>query len=742
MTTANTELASSRRSADPLHAWTASASFGIGSTGGAADRRSLFAAAGTAWDQRRMPAPDEARSSDYPFSYDVSDGHLLAAIDEQGMARRIVLGTGRHSVAGVSIPGVYVEKEFAFAEGRFGVQVEGADAHESTFLDDVVPLFTAHVGELIVRQAVHVRRTGSSSALRATVFVQNPSAEKQNVTMGLVAEPCGSIAQVPITIAWLDSWRSRRRPVRVEAGETVVVAFEITTGSERKLTVSGEEELLNELGATVARLRGRYGALKIAGGQWYADFMVRCAELCRQSSLHDASGASIGSFWGSNANPIPDVWTRDLFYTALSSAQFDATDACTTIDFLAGCALPERPWGKENETDPREDGLSHSLGNAVCAISLAGFAAQTFGTDRVFAGARKLADHCRTVANALLGARPRPGELYPSHYISDGPSRGDFHTGSNVLAWHALCVLGSFATRLGIDNRTQREIADLAADLAHTIRERCVAETPSGTAYVEGVNRDGTVIAGHDGEESDLTLAPSYGFTRRFDPAIIRHARLAFTQANPYYDAGAGGVTFWDWDDYNGVTFPAYIHALASASRPAELNEPLEAIRRLTDLDGSLWWWPHPHRADDPYAVKRGLGKCGWCAGAFVQRFVHDILGIDREADRRRVLVSPATPWREYHWRSLPFLNGLIDIEYQERTTSVTLRVHNSTAEQLHVVLEAPVPEGALIEDIRANGENERYRAQILTEGTRAVVRSTRLVEPGCAHELSVQLSK
>ncbi|WP_336647312.1 hypothetical protein [Microbacterium sp. MMO-32] len=664
---------------------------------------------------------------------------MLAAIDAQGLARRVVRGEGMRSVEGASIPGVYVEKDFGYVEGAFGVLVGGAASTSSTLLSEVVPAFVTREDGLTVRRILSIEQwAGGEPALRCTVVVDNSSDRDRDVSLALI----GDATKGSLGAAWMDGVAESQRTLSVPAGRLAVCAAEFAFEYQpENVSTPDAESLLEAVDRRIRCLSDRYGDLRIEGGGWFADFLVRSAELARQSSLHAADGSSIGSFWGSNATPIPDVWTRDLFYTAMSSAQFDLDDAIGTIDFLARTALPRAPWGKENEVDPRDDGLSHSLGNAASAVALAGLTAETFGADEVFTRARHLRDHGDELAWVLLGQRPAPGELYPSHYISDGPSRGDFHTGSNVLAWYALTVLARYAERFGIDESRARDLSAVAADLRESLDRRCVVDEGTGRSFVEGVNRDGSVVAGHDGEESDLTLASSYGFAGRFDPRVVRHAQQAFTAANPYYDEGAGGVTFWDWDDYNGVTFPAYIHKLASASSEADLLSPLEDIRRLTDLDGSLWWWPLSHRNPDSSHVKRGLGKCGWCAGAFVQRFVHDIFGVRRHADSKSVVFSPAMPWRSARWDRLPFLTGSIDVAYDTIEHHVQTRLRNNAESTLTVTLEAPVPVGCVVEDIRVNGENGRYQSAILDEFGRVVVRAVEDIEPGQDLVLDVRVS-
>ncbi len=48
-------------------------------------------------------------------------------------------------------------------------------------------------------------------------------------------------------------------------------------------------------------------------------------------------------------------------------------------------------------------------------------------------------------------------------------------------------------------------------------------------------NKDGSFVQGHDGEESETTLVPFYGFCKADDPMLLHHASLAMTKENPLY---------------------------------------------------------------------------------------------------------------------------------------------------------------------------------------------------------------
>jgi hypothetical protein len=447
-------------------------------------------------------------------------------------------------------------------------------------------------------------------------------------------------------------------------------------------------------------------------------------------------GDLAGSFWGSNANPLPDVWTRDFGYSALGLLDSHPDLAGKAIDFLARYGLPEAPWEREAEIHPEATGLQHSVGNACLAVVLADLFAQRHGIEALGAATASLHDHVSQLASALLAEEPGPEGLYRTLYISDGPSRGDFHIGSNILAWKAATALGGTFADL-LSEKQASALASLATSLHAAITAQGVRVVDGTEMFVEGVYEDGQFVRVHDGEESDLTLASVYGFTTRDDHRIRAHAQWAQNVGDPYFARRTGGIDFWDWDGYNGVTYPGHIHMLSTAGTREELSTALRAIRETTDLDGSFWWWPFKHGETEPSRVKRSLGKCGWCAGEFVSFLIHDILGVRRNHDARTLTFAPYTPWEQFSLNGLAFAGGTVDLGADGRSVSIT----NDTPHALVVTLQVSLHPDDMIEDITLNGENFRYQSDVVSAYDSAAVRGTTTVEAGGTATLAVTVS-
>lgn len=720
--------------------------FGLSARGAPADRRTLFAAAGFDWPRNDTPESVHSRQTDYPYSIDIGGGRLVAALDRHGAIRRVVLADGEVDVRGRTIPGVYTHKTVRYWEGSVGwdLEIQGRPtslAPSHGFLGGVLPLFSQNLGGLRVEWlagAPHLATAGSHVDFLVAVTNDGPE------TVGALLQPRiellkGKRQEVTVTIVPPGDSDTR---CMLPPGTRVEFEVRVAFGTPSDFAVQPGDVRM-ALAAEVADRRTGSGSLKIPGEPWASGQIVRLVELARQSGLNLADGRSIGSFWGSNANPIPDVWYRDFGYTTLALVEFAPDQAVANLGYLCRYALPEAAWEREAEVYPEATGLEHSLGNACLPAVIAGRLVEIYGPDVVNPLGGLLSNYLTTLVDGLVEGHAGPESLYSTLYISDGPSRGDFHTGSNIVAWSALAACGDGLAGF-IDESRARQAAALAPQLRAAIQARCVVPGLGsfGPGFVEGIYTDGPSVALHDGEESDLTLASYYGFTPRDDERVINHARWAWSPENPYYAKVTGGVDFWDWDDYNGVTYPGHAHQLAAAGTPDELVSALDAIRRTTDADGSIWWWPFAHGETDSARVKRGLGKCGWVAGVTAARLMHDVFGIRRSWRTRSITVAPFVPWSGYKWTDLPFGDGKVDIAVSSSRDEATIRLVNNTHAELDVTLEAPLPVGSMIEDIRFGSVNARYQSHVVQSYRGSAVRMSGSLNPESSTDLTVTLRR
>jgi hypothetical protein len=273
--------------------------------------------------------------------------------------------------------------------------------------------------------------------------------------------------------------------------------------------------------------------------------------------------------------------------------------------------------------------------------------------------------------------------------------------------------------------RLAREVygrAELAAEwqayaqrLREAILANCIVIEDGKPRFVEAAMQDHTKIGGHDGEESDVTLAAFYDFCAEDDPLYLNAAHEALMPSNPYAIAKVDGIWWYAHGKWSSATFPGWITALAGSRDEAEMLRHLERIRTLTDADGSFWWWPYPHEETmHPEHPLRTNSKCGWAAGVYVCFFTRHLLGLAADAPRKTLRFRPWIPWSEFAWSGCRIGSIMCDCSYKRTDSEVTVEVRNHTAHTMHVSLGALLPE-----------KNKLVHAAVSTGLTTAISSST-----------------
>jgi hypothetical protein len=287
--------------------------------------------------------------------------------------------------------------------------------------------------------------------------------------------------------------------------------------------------------------------------------------------------------------------------------------------------------------------------------------------------------------------------LFPSDWISDGYSLGDYHTGSNILAWY---VLQSFSRILGEvygEREKARELAEIAEKVRKDLDRLAIVQGPFGPQYIEGVNKDGKApCLGHDGEESDTTLAPLYGLYGYDSLPFKNYTRFALSSHNAFYVPETRGLR-WHTDRKTDSSFPGYITGFANVVDEESMNGEngyLTEIRKLTDVDGSIWWWPYPKGAK--YGeVERCFhcGKSGWASGVFVSLFISEILGVKFDACSKVLSLRPFSPSSSFTWEGCRFGSFLFNLSYERKDDAVRVDVENLNPMEVHLKLEVILPD-------------------------------------------------
>lgn len=740
--------------------------FGADVDGRVLNPGSYYAAKSRAWVAGPYLDIADAFTLDRPLSFDASNNQVAAAFDVTGALRAMASCERIAPANDADRPGVYLSKAMVGSDSAkaFRLRLEPQEPWSALpvtgmrLLRGLVPRTSFAEGALH-GHVVGFAPVGDGGASRPRAIVMalllhNRGEDRLAGQVGLprVAQPVDGDPDRP-EIEWgqqefaavLEGWSGaagdRALQFSLSPGECWTAGVAVGLGNSTDDMLATVTELARKpvsgwLEETLAHLGRPLGQLTIEPSNYYGEAMTRQVELCRQSVLLMPDGQFAGGFYGSDPNQVPGVWMRDTYHQALPLAWFHPSLCRGTIRFLTEWGVPSAPWGHGRGRFPDPQPVTHSLGNAVAAIALAGAYYRMTADRQFFRDYPEVYQRGAEVLSQVLATRQDEAFLFPSIYISDGLARGDYHTGSNVLAWYAFTTMARLGSEVFADETAARW-AKAAASLRQAVYERCIGPGQLGPQFAEGAYRDGGFVPGHDGEESDLTLAPFYGFCNADDPALTNHARLAFTRHNPYYLPDLDGVNWCSLRCY-GPTFPAFVHALAGALDETAVASALERIRRRTDHDGSVWWWPQLPDWRDQAWVKRGPGKCGWGAGVYVVRFVHDVIGLDVDVPARRLRFRPFCPWG-FEWRSVELGATRLDVEFRFDDRGAAARVVNHSDVPFDADVELTVPAGRPLARCLLDGREGwdavrlgwRYGRQSLT----AVVR----LGPGAAVNLAVE---
>jgi hypothetical protein len=525
----------------------------------------------------------------------------------------------------------------------------------------------------------------------------------------------------------------------LQPDEEAIFSFAFILGeSPEELRQTGELlaertslEWLNETWRSRAE---RYGRLRTPDDPYYAESYIRLIEEGRSAILRSADG----TYFGGGPGGFSD------FGMTLFQPEFVAEAIARTVS----------GWRPRTPEEPPPPWLTHSLVGALGPLPHAGLYYRMTGDRSFFQQHPEILGLARERLGDILATREGEPFLFPSEMLWDGPSRGDYHTGSNVMAWLSFHGMA----RVARDAYDEPELADEWSAIAAQVREdiliHCIGESSLGPRFFEGANADGTLVPGHDGEEASTTLAPFFGLCEADDPAYINHAKLALSPENPLYAPEVDGIWWvdarWTAGDgmhrWSGTTMPGQMAMLAGISDERELHGRLEQLRGLTDLDGSIWWWPYAYPCTDPHLVRRrdsgcDVSKSGYVAALYLCMFVNNILGLRVDVPARQVSLRPFSPWPEFTWERCQLGNSLFDFAYEHRDGRIVGRITNRNESAFEGLIELTLPEGASAEAHQVSGvgtgnieHTERYR--------RPAVRMTNSIAPGGTLQLEVEYAK
>ena len=536
---------------------------------------------------------DYVRSEKQPFSrdsslsFDISNNYIQASIDIAGTIQAVQSSVGLSAYKD-DLRGVFAQKEMTGA-GPWMVEIllDGSllpperEETRTGLLANLFPLTCFRCGGLACELLSFAPQSGDAHpGLAAVLQVLRLSNPGPSPVSGVIQslEPDGPvlIEEEIAGAGWQDWPAAGALPFKVSpGGETFLSLAWVLAASKgdasqvaSRLRQKPADTWLEE---TLAFHGGRLGGLRISDG-YYADSLVRLEELCRQAGMCLPGGAFAGGTLGSNANPGPqgwwnrNVWMKDNFYAALAMALFDPGQCESAILFFKEWGVPSHAWGRGLSRYPNADPLVQSLSNSLSSLVLASAYYQTTANRVFFLDNPDFLPFAKGLLARIEASGLHPGvSLFPSMYVSDGDARGDFHTGSNVVAWYCFRGMARICREVYQDVACAARWEAVSDAIHSDLQDRCQGEGSLGRQYFEGAFADGTFVALHDGEETDAALMPFYGYCETDDPGLIRHSHLGMTAFNPLYNPNADGIAWFDGGFGCDSTFPGFTSALAGA---------------------------------------------------------------------------------------------------------------------------------------------------------------------------------
>ena len=707
--------------------------FGITAEGQSKHRESYYTVSGK--DAERL-------------SFDISNNQILCNLSRNGLLREACIATGLLPIelpdsGRLPLPGTRADKVLARG-GPWLFAIRLGDAKPTNLdtlpgarvdlLGNFFPVFTRRYQTLQLQFLAFAPATQSNAAPpRAIITIIQIQNEGQQAASGalLVPENVRPLSELDDAmsgkgndaVTCLDdtTWQTHFPEVNftLQPGEHRAFTFALCLGeSARELRQTGmtlrERPVLDWLNHTWQFHSSRMGRLSIPEGSFYADFLTRLEEVCRQAQLHMGDGTFGGSFFGSNILEETKIWAKDCFYAVLPMSLFQPELCAKAIPFFFQWGMPPRAYGRGVQRFPNSEPVTHSLGNSLAPLILSGAYYQMTADQSFFQEHPEILTAGRELLQKVVNSRRQHPFLFPSMYISDGDARGDFHTGTNVQVWYALHSMARLARDVYHDAYAAEQWSTFASKIKEEIVGHCIGIGPLGKQYWEGATYDRTFIVGHCGESSDATLMPFYGFCEADDPALIAHSRLGLSPHNPYYAAAIDGIWWYDGDaEWQPATFPGWTTGLAGASNETDLRQRLEQIGRLADVDGSILWWPYQYGATDPRQVERMaiVGKCAWGSAVYLCLFINNVLGLRVDMPERRVAFRPFCPWNRFTWEQCRLGRGLFDVAYERAVGGISAKLTNRNAVPFEAFFELTLPERAMAPHCKVNGqETDKFK--------------------------------
>lgn len=665
---------------------------------------------------------------DQYLMFDVCNNKVLANLELNGTVKHFATYRGCYPSDPMG-PGIWWYKDFT-QSGPFSFALEIAGQRydlaevdwplRMSLLDNILPLVRlAGPGVAVKLIAFAPISADGADRPRGLIYGLHLTNTSGETLAGKVVPPVSVTGQYKAHesyVATVDGVQlddSGAMAFELASGETVWVPIVIAPVPGRpvldQINRLSSLEWLNE---TLSYFRGMFGVLEMPGDPFPAAFFQRAMLLCFGSLAMDEHGEAVGANWSSFPATM-QIWQKDLYHALAPLATHEPKLLTQYILWFLDRSV-RHEGDKVYEGHRLTGGIEFSLTNTLTPVVLSGLYYAATGDTTFFEQHPEVLAKCKELLDGVFATREGEPYLYPSQWLSDGLSRGDYHTGSNVLAWVAFSRTADIIEDVLGDAKLAERYRTIAAKTKADIDKWCITEGAMGPQYTEGAFADGTHETHHDGEETDTTLMPFYGYCAYDNAAHQNHARVAMTEHNCWYRANTRGIKDSTWISEPtptiDATYPGYMTGLAGVANAEEMSGPdgaMTIIRQRTDVEGSVWWWPfREDKIGRAYEIHGGIvGKSGWASGVYACHFVSQILGLHYDGRKKVLHFRPFSPTSDFTWQHCRLGSGRFSVEYSRGDGCVTGSIENHCDHEITVELELILSLGAKAKSITIDGK-------------------------------------
>jgi hypothetical protein len=486
---------------------------------------------------------------------------------------------------------------------------------------------------------------------------------------------------------------------------------------------------------------GTSSVISFAGftGGTIGDLQMAAAQVSRQTSLQwlNQTWANYASRLGTLTIPA-DPFYAELFQRLAIEANHSimgSTNYAHVVDDGAHLLMAMidpmtlQNYISANNTWTMSADPHHSVYDCFYGTPVAGGEYyQMTGDTNFFAGNPAFITGVKSAVTDLFSYSKRTTNmLFYAEMIWDSMARGDWHTGSNIYLWYCFKRWAQIAQTAYGDTITASNFNSYANSLQSDLNTYMVGTGTLGAQYFEGVFTNpiptyGTFLVGHDGEEGASSMAPWYGFCRADEPKLLNYKKRGLCPDNPIYNTNLDAINWQGgtnrslpWSkSQSGPTSPGWITGLVGASSEGEIYRWVKRIGQITDLDGSIWWWPYKKtNTTNLNDVKRSdadatVGKVGWTSSMFGTAFYFKILGLTFDYPTRSITFAPLCPWDDVQWNQCRLGNSFFNIGFHRMAGSITGQIVNLNTGTFSGTIQLLIPAGAVVTSCTLNGQPVR----------------------------------